>query len=66
MSVKSDKVKSGYTELSDAEKLEVKKFINEYDLSTYSGKINLSERAKETFSKSLGPTGGNNCPCCGK
>jgi len=66
MSVKSDKVKSGYTELSDAERQDVIKFINEYEQSNYSGKVNLSERARGTFSKSLGPTGNNECPCCGK
>lgn len=66
MSVKSDKVKSGYTELSDAERQDVINFINEYEKSGSLGKVNLSKRARETFSKSLGPTGSNNCPCCGK
>jgi hypothetical protein len=66
MSVKSDKVKSGYTELSEPERQEVIKFINEYEQTSRSGKINLSERARGTFNKSLGPTGNNNCPCCGR
>jgi hypothetical protein len=66
MSLKSDKVKSGYTELTDSEKAEVKAFIKEYDDAGYYSKITLSERARQTFGKSLGPTSGNNCPCCGK
>jgi hypothetical protein len=66
MSVKSDKVKSGYTELSDAERQDVIRFINEYEQSSYTGKINLSERARGATNKSLGPTGNNECPCCGR
>ena len=66
MSVKTDKVKSGYTELSDSERQEVIKFINEFEQSGPLGKVNLSKRSRETFNKSLGPTGSNDCPCCGK
>ena len=66
MSVKSDKVKSGYTELSVSERGEVLSFIKEYEQSGLLGKESLSRRSREAFSKSLGPTGSNDCPCCGK
>lgn len=66
MSVKSDKVKIDYLELTDSERQEVFKFITEYEKASYLGKGSLSESARETFSKSLGPTGNNTCPRCGR
>lgn len=66
MSVKSDRVKTSYADLSDEERNEVKRFINDYDSSTYSGKLELKTRVNESLSKSLGPTFGNRCSQCGK
>ena len=66
MSVKSDKVKSGYSELSETERAEVRAFIEVFERSGPITRISLSERSRETFNKSLGPISGNNCPCCGK
>lgn len=65
MSIKSDKVKSGYADLTDSEKLEVKNFIKAYDEASLFGKENLVAETR-TFNKGLGPKNGNECPCCGK
>jgi hypothetical protein len=65
MSVKSDKLKSGYAELSDSEKAEVRDFIKKYDEAGPLTKSALLEQTR-TFSKSAGPRDQNACPCCGK
>lgn len=66
MSVKSDKVKSGYTELSYAEREEVKKFIRDFDLSTLEQQRLFSRSLNESLNKSLGPLAQSGCPCCGR
>lgn len=66
MSTKSDRVKFMYAELSDDEMNDVKRFINDYDSSSYSRKIELKSRTSNEISKSLGPTFGNRCALCGK
>ncbi|MDB5116376.1 MAG: hypothetical protein JWQ79_1868 [Mucilaginibacter sp.] len=66
MSVKSDKVKSGYAELSYSEKEEVKKWINDFDRATSENQRNLSEGISKAFNKGLGPKDSSSCPCCGK
>jgi len=66
MSVKSDKVKSGYAELTEAEKAEVREFIRQYDNSIGASRDRLLESTTRTFNKSLGPKDSHSCPCCGK
>lgn len=63
MSLKSDRVKKGYAELSEVEKNEVKAFIKEYDQSGTYGQQRMFSSLNE--SKSLGPTSSSKCPCCG-
>lgn len=67
MSVKSEKVKSGYAELDYTERLEVKKFIEEFEAASLEKRKNFSEGFNRTLNKSLGPvSSANTCPCCGK
>jgi len=66
MSQKSDKVKSGYSELDYIERDEVKKFIKEFDEATTEKRKTFSESLRSVTNKSLGPTSGYSCPCCGK
>lgn len=62
MSAKTEKFKYEFTKLSDTEKTELIKFINEYQAGTTFYKANLSESLR----KSLGPTDASKCGCCGK
>ena len=62
MSAKTEKFKYEFTKLSDAEKAELVKFINEYQAGTTFYKTNLSESLR----KSLGPTDASKCGCCGR
>ena len=66
MSVKTDKVKSGYSELTSSERTEVKNWISEFDNATTEIQKNFSRRVNETFNKSAGPKMETNCPCCGR
>lgn len=66
MSAKSDKVKSGYADLSPAEKIEIKRFIEEYDRSSISEQRTFTEKLDRALNKSLGPKFDTSCPCCGK
>jgi hypothetical protein len=62
MSAKTDKLKLEYTKLTDAERSEILRFIQQFENSSLIQKGSLSE----TLSKSLGPTDANKCSCCGK
>lgn len=66
MSQKSDKVKSGYTELSPTEKMEIKQFIENFDKSTINEQKTFSERLEKALNKSLGPKFETTCPCCNR
>jgi hypothetical protein len=67
MSLKADKVKSGYAELDYSEREEVKKFIQEFDAATFEKRKTFSEGLNRTLNKSLGPVSSSYaCPCCGK
>lgn len=66
MSVNAERLKTGYADLSDDDKNDLKRFINDYDTSTYARKIELKSRATDALNKSLGPTFGNRCSQCGK
>lgn len=66
MSKKSDQVKSGYAELSVAERNEVKQWINQFDASSELSQRSLKESV-ETFSeKRSGPRDSSACACCGR
>ena len=62
MSAKTDKFKLEFTKLTDAEKEDFIRFINEYQRGTYQQKVTFSESLK----RSLGPTDSAKCGCCGK
>lgn len=62
MSAKTDKFKLEFTKLTDIEKADLIKFINEYEGGSTLQKGNLSESLR----KSLGPTDSGKCGCCGK
>nr|WP_315200593.1 hypothetical protein [uncultured Flavobacterium sp.] len=62
MSAKTDKFKFEFTKLSDVEKTDLIKFINEYQNGSTLQKGNLNESLR----KSLGPTDAGKCGCCGK
>ncbi|HEY5367432.1 MAG TPA: hypothetical protein VIJ75_00445 [Hanamia sp.] len=66
MSTKSEKVKSGYSELDYSEREDVKKFIKEFDDASIEKRKVFSEGLRTTLNKSLGPTSSWGCPCCGK
>lgn len=57
-----DKFKLEFTILTDIEKAELIKFINEYQGSSTLQKGNLNESLK----RSLGPMDSGKCGCCGK
>lgn len=62
MSAKTDKFKLEFTKLTEIEKKELIKFINDYEAGSTIQKGNLSESLR----KSLGPTDASKCGCCGK
>ncbi len=62
MSAKTEKFKYEFTKLSETEKAELIKFINDYQNGSTFHKANLSEYLR----KSLGPTDASKCGCCGK
>jgi hypothetical protein len=66
MSVKTDKVKSGYAELDYLDREEIRKFIEDFEKHPIEKRKSILENLNKTFNKSLGPIFGNNCPCCGK
>ena len=66
MSLKADKVKAGYVDLTETEKVEIRNFIMQYDLSGLNEQRNLSDRILTATNKSLGPKSENSCPCCGR
>ena len=67
MSLKSEKVKSGYTELDNSEREEVRKFIKDYEDATIEKRKLFSEGVNKTINKAnAGPISSFGCPCCGK
>ena len=66
MSVKLDKVKSGYVELTATEKAEMRRFIMEYDNGSAFQQRTLTESLDRILNKSLGPKFETTCPCCGR
>lgn len=66
MSEKLKNIKIGYTNLDSSEKVDFKKFIEEFDKKTTTEQRTFSETLKESFNKSLGPKMSTGCPCCGK
>jgi intein/homing endonuclease len=62
MNIKLTKLKIAYTELTEAEKEDLKTFIREYD-----GKYIFEKSlATESLKRSLGPIDSAECVCCGK
>ena len=62
MSAKTDKFKLEFTKLTDTEKDDFIKFINDYQRGTYLQKGIITDSLK----RSLGPTDSVKCGCCGK
>jgi len=52
----------GYSKLDYDSRKEVRNFIEKFEKEEYSDRKPLVE----SFSKSLGPTQSDTCPCCGK
>lgn len=66
MSVKSEKVKSGYADLDSTERQEVIRFINEFESASQTRQFSLKESADTLSHKSVGPRNTTACPCCGR
>jgi hypothetical protein len=66
MSLKSNKVKSGYSELDYLEREEVKKYIRDFDEGTFELKKLFSENLRTVVNKSGTQKSESGCPCCGK
>jgi hypothetical protein len=62
MSAKTDKFKLEFTKLTEVEKVELIKFINDYQSSNTVQKSYVTESLK----RSLGPTDSAQCGCCGR
>jgi len=63
MSIKSNRVKNGYSLLDDSERKEVLDFILDFEKSNTEKRKSLTESLKNIY---LGPTSKDICPCCGK
>lgn len=66
MSLKTEKIKAGYSELNYEERNEIKEFIRKFDAAGDIERRNLSESASRAANKSVGPKFTDSCPCCGK
>ena len=62
MSQKTDNIKLAYTKLDYDERVEVQKWINGYENSSFQQRTSISE----SFNKSLGPRATASCVYCGK
>lgn len=65
MTENSKKVIIGYLALTEIEKQEIKSYILNYEKLGYFEK-GLETRKLSNEQRVVGPTLGNNCPCCGK
>lgn len=66
MTTKSQGVIKAFLNLSDTDKDEVKKFIDDYNKSDYFQKGEKVRDLNEAFKRIMGPTSQDRCPVCGK
>lgn len=63
---KLDKLKLLYTQLGLNDRIELKKFINDFETNTYSDQEQIRESLNDVLNKSLGPINSSGCILCGK
>ncbi len=68
MSLKVDRVKTGYANLTLSERNEVRAFMEKIDKSSYTEDISLKQQIRNETKFMLGPTtdDSSKCQCCGK
>lgn len=62
MNEKTYKVIKGYSELSYAERKEVREYIEKYEAKEFDDRKPLIK----SLSESVGPIDQDSCPCCGR
>lgn len=66
MSEITDYIKITYSELSHSDRLEIVRFINQYEDLTIDQRQLLKTELEKTLLRSAGPRNTNACPRCGK
>lgn len=66
MSERADYIKVIYSELNHSDRLEIVRFINQYEDLTTNERQLLKTELEKTILRSPGPRNANVCPQCGK